>query len=269
MKRDKVTASGAADLRRRAEERVRKKKTKTGLPLKEEDARKLLHELQVHQIELELQNEELRQAKEEIETALQKYTDLYDFSPVGYFTLDDKGVIREANLTGAVLLGTERVRLVNHLFGLFVSKDARPAFHAHLRKVFVEKTKEACQVALSQKGDRPRFVHIEIKPSESEQECRMVVMDITERKQAEEEREKLLRDLQKAMTEVKRLKGILPICASCKKIRDDQGYWNEVEVYIRDHSEAEFSHGICPECRQKLYPEFDWKKNEIAIREPK
>ncbi len=79
---------------------------------------------------------------------------------------------------------------------------------------------------------------------------------ITERKQADEEREKLVRDLQKALSEVKRLKGILPICASCKKIRDDQGYWNQVEVYIRDHSEAEFSHGICPECREKLYPEF-------------
>jgi len=72
-----------------------------------------------------------------------------------------------------------------------------------------------------------------------------VQRDITERKRIKEEREQLVRDLQKAMTEVKQLKGILPICASCKKIGDDQGYWNQVEVYIRDHSEAEFSHGIC------------------------
>jgi len=72
-------------------------------------------------------------------------------------------------------------------------------------------------------------------------------------KRAEEEREKLIRDLQKALSEVKRLKGIFPICASCKKIRDDKGYWNQVEVYIRDHSEAEFSHGICPDCAKKLY----------------
>ena len=74
-----------------------------------------------------------------------------------------------------------------------------------------------------------------------------------ERKKAEEEQEKLIRDLQKALSEVKTLKGIFPICASCKKIRDDKGYWNQVEVYIRDHSEAEFSHGICPECMKKLY----------------
>ncbi len=77
-----------------------------------------------------------------------------------------------------------------------------------------------------------------------------------ERNRVEEEREKLVRDLQKALSEVKKLSGFLPICASCKKIRDDKGYWNQVEVYIRDHSEAEFSHGICPDCMKKLYPDF-------------
>jgi PAS domain S-box-containing protein len=77
-----------------------------------------------------------------------------------------------------------------------------------------------------------------------------------ERKRIEEEREKLIGDLQKALSEVKTLKGIFPICASCKKIRDDKGYWNQVEVYIRDRSEAEFSHGICPDCMKKLYPDF-------------
>ena len=84
-----------------------------------------------------------------------------------------------------------------------------------------------------------------------------ITRDITERKRAEEEREKLIHDLQKALSEIKMLKGILPICASCKKIRDDRGYWRQIEVYIRDHSEAEFSHGICPECKEKLYPGLD------------
>ena len=82
---------------------------------------------------------------------------------------------------------------------------------------------------------------------------RGVTRDVTEKKRAEEEREKLVHDLQKALSEVKTLKGIFPICASCKKIRDDKGYWNQVEVYIRDRSEAEFSHGICPDCMKKLY----------------
>jgi len=83
-----------------------------------------------------------------------------------------------------------------------------------------------------------------------------VARDITDRKKAEEEREKLIQELQKALAEVKTLSGLIPICASCKKIRDDKGYWNQIESYIRDHSEAEFSHGICPECMKKLYPDL-------------
>jgi len=82
------------------------------------------------------------------------------------------------------------------------------------------------------------------------------IRDITEHKRVEEEREKLIRKLQKALAEVKTLSGLIPICASCKRIRDDKGYWNQIETYIRDHSEADFSHGICPECARKLYPEL-------------
>ncbi len=76
-----------------------------------------------------------------------------------------------------------------------------------------------------------------------------IVRDISERKQAEEA-------LQKSFEEIHTLRGIIPICANCKKIRDDQGYWNQVEVYLRDRTEARFSHGICPECMQKLYPDY-------------
>jgi CheY-like chemotaxis protein len=70
------------------------------------------------------------------------------------------------------------------------------------------------------------------------------------------EKEKLILELQKALATIKRLQGVLPICASCKKIRDDNGYWTQVESYIRDHSEAEFSHSFCPECAKKLYPGY-------------
>ncbi len=80
--------------------------------------------------------------------------------------------------------------------------------------------------------------------------------DITDRKRLEQEKEKLISDLQEALSEVKQLSRILPICASCKKIRDDEGYWTEVERYIGDHSETEFSHSICPDCMRKLYPEY-------------
>jgi PAS domain S-box-containing protein len=81
-------------------------------------------------------------------------------------------------------------------------------------------------------------------------------LDITEHKRMEEERERLIKELQNAVSEIKTLGGMLPICGSCKKIRDDKGYWNQIENYIRDHSEADFSHSICPDCAKKLYPEL-------------
>jgi two-component system, response regulator PdtaR len=76
------------------------------------------------------------------------------------------------------------------------------------------------------------------------------------RARIESEREALIKDLQKALSEVKFLQGFLPICSFCKKIRDDKGYWNQIESYISGHSEAEFSHGFCPECAKKHYPDF-------------
>ncbi len=81
--------------------------------------------------------------------------------------------------------------------------------------------------------------------------------EIERRIKAEKELGKVVQDLQKALSEVKTLQGILPICAHCKKIRDDKGYWKQIESYIRDHSEVDFSHGICPECAKKFYPDYD------------
>lgn len=77
-----------------------------------------------------------------------------------------------------------------------------------------------------------------------------------ERKKLENEKQQLISDLHKALAELKTLGGLLPICASCKKIRDDKGYWNQIEIYIAQHSQAEFSHGYCPDCARKLYPEL-------------
>jgi PAS domain S-box-containing protein len=84
--------------------------------------------------------------------------------------------------------------------------------------------------------------------------------DITARKEIEEERERLIRELQEALSKVRTLSGLLPICASCKKIRNDKGYWEQIELYIKDHSDASFTHGICPECGERLYPDF-YKKS--------
>jgi PAS domain S-box-containing protein len=85
--------------------------------------------------------------------------------------------------------------------------------------------------------------------------------DISKRKRAENAKEELVGELQQALDEVNLLSGFLPICASCKKIRDDKGYWNQIESYIRDHSQVEFSHSICPDCAEELYPDL-YKKND-------
>ena len=80
--------------------------------------------------------------------------------------------------------------------------------------------------------------------------------DIAIRKEAEIENQRLIKELKEALKDVKQLSGLLPICASCKKIRDDKGYWNQIECYIKDHSEVDFIHSICPDCAKILYPNF-------------
>ena len=86
-----------------------------------------------------------------------------------------------------------------------------------------------------------------------------------ERKQDETEREHLIQELQKALAEVKTLSGLLPICSGCKKIRDDRGYWNRIETFISEHSDAQFSHGICPECAQKYFPAHNAPPENVEI----
>ncbi len=173
-------------LRCQAEAKLSERKKKAvPFPTTEADTWRLVHELEVHQIELQIQNEELVGAKAEMEALLRQYTDLYDFAPAGYFTLARDGMIRRANLAGAKLLSVERGKLVNRRFGLFVSAKTRSAFDAFLGKVFESEKKETCEVALQKDGADPIWVNIEaIK--EDERECRVLVEDITGRKQAEE-----------------------------------------------------------------------------------
>jgi hypothetical protein len=89
-----------------------------------------------------------------------------------------------------------------------------------------------------------------------------IASDITERKNAEAERERMIKELQDALADIKTLSGLVPICANCKKIRDDKGFWTQVESYIQERSQARFSHGICPDCMKKLYPNFVPKEKE-------
>jgi two-component system, cell cycle sensor histidine kinase and response regulator CckA len=135
-----------------------------------------------------MQNQELQKARDEMEAGLEKFSDLYDFAPVGFLTLDREGTIHAANLTSASLLGIERARLVNRRLGVCVSPPDLPAFNAFLTRVFESKAREFCEVAILKEGKPPVAVRIEAAIAASGQECRAVLDDITEQKRAEEDR---------------------------------------------------------------------------------
>ena len=154
------------------------------------DALALVHELQVHQIELEMQNEELRHSKLETENALMKYSDLYDFAPIGLFAFDARGLILEVNLAGAALLGTERRNLINRLFRVFVAPKDRHFFDGFCKSAFETATKQTCEINLLRVGKPTVCAYIEGIAAEdgspNGRQCRIAVIDITERKQAGE-----------------------------------------------------------------------------------
>jgi len=135
MNKKEPDLSDAQLLRLNAERQLKMKKKKEDDSDLEIDAKRLMHELQVHQIELEMQNEELQRANETAETALRKYTMLYDFAPLGYFTLDSEGKIEELNFTGADMLGERRLSLVGSNFKFFVSEESKANFNSFLDKV--------------------------------------------------------------------------------------------------------------------------------------
>ena len=128
-----------------------------------------------------MQNEELQRAQAETRAALEKYTDLYDFAPTGYFSLACDGTILAVNLTGARLVGIERARLINRRFPELILEADRPAFHSFLQKTFTEDGRETCEVKLQRKGSSPLVIHIEAVLSNDSRECRAAVQDVTER----------------------------------------------------------------------------------------
>ena len=185
------------ELRRQAEELLRDKISNTASSTAEEgrDTLSLVHELQVHQIELEMQNEELMRSKLEAECAMMKYSDLYDFAPIGLFTLNSQGEIKEINLAGAALLSQERRNLLGRRFLLFVAPEDRRPFNEFIKKTLETSAKQTCEFSLVSEEGSTVYAHIEgaaTKDSlQSECQCRIAIIDITERKLMEEELERL------------------------------------------------------------------------------
>jgi PAS domain S-box-containing protein len=202
----------SAELRRRAEAQYSAHQPQPSLPANEPETLRLVHELQVHQIELEMQNEELRRTHSEVEIERERYADLYEFAPLGYLTLDWNGTIRQVNLNGTRLLGPERSRLVGTRLGWLLTDSSQLIFNDFLKRVFRPvpnfATQETCEVILGQEKDQNqgvwmasaptsksdpgknamRMVRIEAIADEDRQTCRAVLIDITELKQAEEQR---------------------------------------------------------------------------------
>ena len=187
MKTKQNPPKAAAALRSRAVKRLaaRRKGPAAVAPVPPIDSARLVHELQVHQVELDMQNEELKRAHAKAEADLALYEELYDYAPASYLTLDREGRIRQVNLTGTRLLGQARARLSNRRFGLFVADRDRPAFSDFLQRVFTGEAKENCEVVLAKGEAKPIIVQIEGIRSTDGKECRVVLLDITERRQAE------------------------------------------------------------------------------------
>ncbi len=158
------------------------------------DPQRLFHELQVHQVELELQNLELLDARNRMEVLLEKYTDLYDFAPAGYLSIDESGAILEVNLTGAVILGMERSRLIKRFLQSFVSVPSRPVYLAFLKTVFAGSRSQSCELQLHKADGGACWMSFQASPAVSfkgtPKWSRLAFVDITAGVQAEA----LLRD---------------------------------------------------------------------------
>lgn len=184
MNKKPKTIAAPAALRRSAESKLRTQRNgaKADGPA---DPKRLLHELQVHQVELEMQNTELRTTRDALEVALENYTEIYDFAPAGYFTLTENGTIQMLNLSGASLIGIERSRLVGKNFGRLIVAEERPLFTAFLKQVFASKEKQTRDFELESKGPARLAVRIRAQRSANGTECSAVIVDISERTLAE------------------------------------------------------------------------------------
>jgi PAS domain S-box-containing protein len=204
---------------------------------------------------------EHQRTEEALRVSEDRYRDLVEHSQDMICIHDLEGWIISINQAATKLLGYEQNELLKINFKdiLAPAPEVRDQFEMYMTELKRDGFSKGLMLVQTKKGETRIWEYNSSLRTEgiSSPVVRGMAHDITDRKRTEEEREKLILQLQKALAEVKQLSGLLPICASCKKIRDDKGYWNQIESYIRDHSEAEFSHGICPECMKKLYPGFD------------
>jgi hypothetical protein len=177
-------------IRQKAEGRRKQVKgnpsTHQPINLSDSQVLKLVHEMEVHQIELEMLNEELILTKERAKVSAERYTELYDFAPLGYFTLSKEGIIIALNINGSIMLGKEMSNIKNSSFGSHFSYDSKSIYSRFLEKVFTSNLKETCEVTLSVNGHPPVYVQLIGIITENGEQCLVVGIDISDRKKAEE-----------------------------------------------------------------------------------
>ncbi len=193
------------------------------------------------------------------------YQDILEHSSDGIYLLDPEGRIEAANRGLEALLGRPSGEFTGRNIREFVHKDDIPLLDFGAENVAARKPRQfdLRYVASDGKSRIGLVREVPVFSGGSLTGYHTVATDITERKQTEIERENLLKDLQSAMSEAKSQAGFLPICAICKKIRDESGFWNQLERYISAHFNTQFTHGICPECVRKHYPELASKLETI------
>ena len=204
--------------------------------------------------------------RKKAETALReselKYHDLYHNAPDMHVSVDaETGSILQCNNTLSEVIGYKNEEIIGRpVFDLYAPESAKYAKTEMFPRFIKTGEIKGEELQLQRKDGSVIDVSLNVSSTRDEKGnilySRSAWRDITKQKQAEREKEKLIKELQEALKEIKTLQGILPLCSFCKKVRDDEGYWEQVDVYIHKHSQADISHGICPECFKKHYPDL-------------
>ncbi len=208
MKDNKKLDESSTSLRRKAEKKLTRRKSseKPNAIVSFEEMQRLLHELKVHQIELEMQNQELLNTQAELETARNKFEELYHFSPVGYLTINRDGIVDEANLKSAGMLGVGRLAFLGKPFHRFVLKDDQASFLQCHRIVFSTGASQSCDVRIQRKDGTSFVAELLCAPiTETDKiiQYRMIIRDITLRWQAEENLQRSHDDLERQVAKLK------------------------------------------------------------------
>lgn len=251
-------------LRRRAEQMLRTSRTDVS-GMTEADVQSLVHELQVHQMELEIQNEEMRQAQIELVESRDRYADLYEFAPVGYATLDREGKIVQANLSAANMLGLECRNLIGKMFSEFVHHHGQDRWHLHRQAVLSGSEKQCCELSLLTAQDGSLWARLEsiafAADHDDARNCRIALIDVADRKRAEFELEHLNANLEREVSEQTSALAILSdIAIMANEATDVEGAILYALKRVSDHSGWICGHAWLPgnDDPTTLHPSYAW-----------